>query len=217
MRRLHSTERPMRRTRLIDWCLVTLAGMCVAITTAGAQSRAAAAPAGTVMVEIVTDHGRIEAALDSAHAPITVANFLRYVDAGLYANGRFHRTVRADNQPRDSVRIGVIQGSRAVESGGFPPILLEPTPKTGLHHADGTLSMARAGPNTATSDFFICIGEQPALDFGGHRNLDGQGFAAFGKVTSGMDVVRAIQQSPAQAQQLTPPVQILHIRRLGKP
>ena len=66
--------------------------------------------------------------------------------------------------------------------------------------------MARAGPNSATSDFFICIGDQPALDFGGHRNLDGQGFAAFGRVTEGMAIVRAIQGSPANGQQLDPPI-----------
>ena len=88
---------------------------------------------------------------------------------------------------------------------------------TGLKHLDGTLSMARSGPNSATSEFFICVGDQPALDFGGHRNRDGQGFAAFGQVTSGMDVVRAIQALPANGQQqLTTPVAIRRVRRIGK-
>jgi peptidyl-prolyl cis-trans isomerase A (cyclophilin A) len=115
------------------------------------------------------------------------------------------------------VKITVIQaGTDPARRGrGFPPIELERTSVTGLHHLDGTLSMARAGANTATSDFFICIGPQPELDFGGKRNPDGQGFAAFGRVTVGMDVVRAINAAPADSnQRLTPPVAIIRIRRL---
>jgi peptidyl-prolyl cis-trans isomerase A (cyclophilin A) len=88
---------------------------------------------------------------------------------------------------------------------------LERTSVTGLRHLDGTLSMARDGPDTATSDFFICIGDQPSLDFGGKRNPDGQGFAAFGHVVGGMDVVRRIQAAPADGQSLTPPVRIRSI------
>jgi peptidyl-prolyl cis-trans isomerase A (cyclophilin A) len=169
---------------------------------------------GVVRVVIETDRGDIFVALDSSHAPRSVANFLRYVDGGFYTGGRFHRAVTATNQPRDTVRIEVIQGGADPQRpAGFPPIELERTSVTGLHHRDGTLSMARAGPNTATSDFFICIGDQPALDFGGHRNPDGQGFAAFGQVTAGMAIVRAIQGAPASGQQLTPPVTIRRIRR----
>jgi peptidyl-prolyl cis-trans isomerase A (cyclophilin A) len=165
---------------------------------------------------IETERGNITVALDSAHAPASVANFLRYVDRGLYDGGRVHRAVTRANQPNDSVRIEVIQaGADTARRGeGFPPIGLERTSTTGIRHHDGTLSMARAGPNSATSDFFICIGDQPALDFGGHRNLDGQGFAAFGQVTDGMSIVRAIQASPVQAQRLTPPIKIKAIRRL---
>jgi peptidyl-prolyl cis-trans isomerase A (cyclophilin A) len=181
--------------------------------TLGAQRPAS----GVVDVVIETTAGRIGIAVDSAHAPISATNFLRYVDGGFYTNGRFHRTVTATNQPRDSVRIAVIQGGAdpAREGTGLPPIALERTSVTGLRHLDGTLSMARAGPNTATSDFFVCIGAQPALDFGGHRNLDGQGFAAFGRVTSGMDVVRGIQASPADGQRLTPPVIITSMKRVA--
>ncbi len=181
--------------------------------TASAQTGSAQAASGVVPIVIETTRGVIEADLDSASAPQTVTNFLRYVDAGLYANGTFHRAVRADNQPNDSVRIGVIQGGRAHDVAGFPPIALERTSVTGLRHLDGTLSMARAGPNTATSDFFICIGGQPALDFGGHRNRDGQGFAAFGRVTRGMDIVRAIQESTVKGQSLVLPIAIVGIRR----
>lgn len=168
-----------------------------------------------IPIRITTTLGTIDAVLDSAHAPRTVTNFLRYIDAGAFKPSRFHRTVTPDNQPDNAVKIEVIQGSVVPDrdKAGFPPIELERTNVTGLAHLDGTLSMARAGPNTATSSFFICIGAQPALDFGGARNADGQGFAAFGRVTAGMDVVRAIQRAPASGQNLTPPVAILDIIR----
>ena len=94
----------------------------------------------------------------------------------------------------------------------YEPIALERTTGTGLSHRDGTISMARFAPDSAVSDIFICIGDQPSLDFGGLRNPDGQGFAAFGQVTRGMDIVRAIQQSPHEEQRLTPPVVIQAIR-----
>ena len=185
---------------------------------AGAQAGGAArpSPSSIVRIRIETAKGVIEAELDSAKAPGTVANFLKYVDKGAYEQSRFHRTVRADNQPNDSVRIAVIQASvdSAHASRDATPIALERTSVTGLRHLDGTLSMARGGPDTATSSFFICIDDQPSLDFGGHRNLDGQGFAAFGRVTKGMDVVRAIQTSPAEGQRLTPPVAITRIVRV---
>ena len=96
----------------------------------------------------------------------------------------------------------------------FAPIPIERTRDTGLHHRDGTLSMARGGPDTATHSFFICIGDQPGLDFGNLRNPDGQGFAAFGQVVRGMDVVRAIQQRPADKQSLTPAIGISVIKRI---
>ena len=166
-----------------------------------------------VTVVIETESGVIDAEIDTVQAPVTAANFLKYVDAGYYNGGQFHRTVKPDNQPNNPVKIEVIQAG--VKSGmpEFPPIALERTSVTGLLHHDGTISMARNGPDTATSDFFICIGDQPSLDFGGKRNPDGQGFAAFGKVVRGMDVVRKIQAAPAQEQNLTPPVRILNISR----
>lgn len=178
----------------------------------------APAQSGQVAIVISTERGEIRAVLDSARAPITVTNFLRYVDAGLFSGGAFHRTVTPDNQPRDSVRIEVIQGRarRTTPDSGLAPIPLERTSVTGLRHLDGVLSMARSGPNSATSAFFITIGPQPSLDEGGHRNLDGQGFAAFGKVTAGMEVVRAIQQAPHTDQNLTPPIVITGIRRAAR-
>jgi peptidyl-prolyl cis-trans isomerase A (cyclophilin A) len=175
---------------------------------------AASAQTGIVTLVIETDLGNIEAEVDGAHAPKTVANFLRYVDAGSYSGGMFHRTVKPDNQPNNSVKIEVIQAGRAPSTAEFPPVPLERTSATGILHRDGVLSMARSGPDSAVSDFFICIGEQPSLDFGGKRNADGQGFAAFGRVTKGMDVVRKIQAQPSDAaQHLTPPVKIVRIVR----
>jgi peptidyl-prolyl cis-trans isomerase A (cyclophilin A) len=166
-------------------------------------------------VLIKTEVGEIELEIDSARAPATAANFLRYVDGKFYDGGRFHRTVRADNQPNDSVRIAVIQGAinRERARDGFPAIALERTSVTSVRHVDGAISMARGGPDSATSGFFICVGEQPSLDYGGRRNPDGQGFAAFGKVVRGMDVVKRIHLSGANGQNLTPPVQILEVRR----
>ncbi|MEO8592403.1 MAG: peptidylprolyl isomerase [Candidatus Solibacter sp.] len=176
---------------------------------------AASAQRGKVTVVIETSLGTIEAEMAADAAPLTAANFLRHVDAGHYRNGMFHRTVRPNNQPNNAVKIEVIQGGPAPEAAKFPPVPLERTSLSGILHRDGVLSMARGGPDTATSDFFICIGDQPSLDFGGKRNADGQGFAAFGRVTKGMDVVRKIQTAPAQEQRLTPPVRILRIVRKG--
>jgi peptidyl-prolyl cis-trans isomerase A (cyclophilin A) len=167
----------------------------------------------SVPVIIETELGAIEVEIANGKAPLSSANFLRYVDAGLYDNARFHRTVTLGNQPNNAVKIEVIQGSTSPGVKQFPPILLERTTATGLTHVDGTISMARDGPDTATSDFFICLGDQHSLDFGGKRNPDGQGFAAFGRVTKGMDIVRKIQAAPAAGQRLTPAIRILRIVR----
>jgi cyclophilin family peptidyl-prolyl cis-trans isomerase len=168
-------------------------------------------------VSIQTALGDIEVELDAKAAPNTVANFLRYVHEGFYADGRFFRTVRADNQPTNAVRIAVIQAEAnpARDKDAFPPIAIERTRDTGLRHRDGTISMARDGPDTATHHIFICIGDQPELDLGGKRNPDGQGFAAFGRVVKGMELVRRIHESPAKEQQLEPPVRIQRAIRLN--
>ncbi len=168
-------------------------------------------------VLLQTTEGDIELELNSRQAPITVENFLSYVHNGLYADGTFQRTVTLDNQPNNEIKIEVIQGSAdASKESQFPkPIQQETTQQTGLKHLDGTISMARDQPHSAQSDFFICIGDQPELDFGGRRNPDGQGFAAFGKVTKGMDVVKKIQQAPADGQTLAPPVKIQRAIRLN--
>jgi peptidyl-prolyl cis-trans isomerase A (cyclophilin A) len=170
----------------------------------------------SVRVVIESDKGDIEVELDVARAPKTTANFLKYVDGGHYNGGRFHRTVTPDNQPKNKVKIEVIQAGTNLKKAkdDFKPIALERTRDTKLKHLNGTISMARDEPDTATSDFFICIGNQPELDFGGKRNPDGQGFAAFGKVVKGMEVVQAIQKAPADGQTLKPPIRIVKISRV---
>jgi imidazolonepropionase-like amidohydrolase/cyclophilin family peptidyl-prolyl cis-trans isomerase len=172
------------------------------------------APRG-MRVVITTELGDIELELDAARAPVTVANFLKYVDGGFYDGGAFHRTVRPDNQTAQKNPIDVVQGGINPErrSQAFPAIPIERTKDTGVWHVEGAISMARAGPDTARSDFFICLTDLPELDFGGQRNADGQGFAAFGHVVRGLDIVRKIQQSPADGERLTPSIRIVKVTR----
>lgn len=174
---------------------------------------------GEVGVRLETKFGFIMLAIDVKRAPITSANFLKYVDAGLYNGGRFHRATRPDNytpSPPNRPMMELIQGGinpdRRTE--GFPPIPLERTSVTGLAHVTGTVSMARGtAADTATSDFFILLNDQPSLDFGGKRFDDEQGAAAFGRVIFGLGVVRRIQQQPVKEQSLTPPIPILRAGR----
>lgn len=168
----------------------------------------------TPIVLIETTEGNIKVELYPDKAPVTTANFLRYVDEGLYNGTTFFRTVTMENQPNDKIKIEVIQGGQVPKEKEYEPITLERTTKTGLKHLDGVISMGRFKPDSAKSSFFFCIGDQPELDYAGKRNPDGQGFAAFGKVIEGMDVVRKIQIMPHEEQRLTPPIQIKKIKRL---
>ena len=172
-------------------------------------------------IRMVTSLGDIELELYPDRSPVTVKNFLRLVNGAYLEGGTFYRTVSPENDNGNPV-ISVIQGGIGDAESPFPPIDHETTADTGLPHLDGSISMARAAVGTATTEFFICIGDQPALDFGGTRNDDGQGFAVFGRVVEGMDVVRAIHESPAdaptefeyfQGQLLEPPVVISEVRR----
>ena len=165
---------------------------------------------------IETGRGDITVEVYPRKAPITASNFLCLADSGVYHGACIYRVVRPGNQPLDPVRIEVIQGGLYHDSlvSAFPSIEHETTEMTGIRHTDGVISMARNEPGTASTEFFICIGDQPELDFGGVRNPDGQGFAAFGKVVSGMDVVRAIQALPDSGQMLVRPVGIRQIRRI---
>lgn len=162
-------------------------------------------------VTIDSELGKIVIEIYLQKAPITANNFLKYAKKGLYDNTVFHRTVRMDNQPSDNVKIEVIQALGALFKDNFDPIKHETTKETTILHKGGVVSMARDTPGSATSSFFICINDQPELDFGGKRNPDGQGFAAFGKVIKGMDIVNKIQNSTAIGQTLTPPIKIKKI------
>jgi len=173
-----------------------------------------------IVVRVETSLGNIDIAVDSAHAPTTAANFLKYVDGKFYDEGRFHRATRPDNYtpslpdrpPMQIVQAGINPARR---TDGFPPIPLERTTTTGLKHVAGTVSMARGtAADSATSDFFICLDDEPSLDFGSRRYEDGQGFAAFGRVVKGMDVVRRIQQQPVKGQALDPPITITRMYRV---
>jgi peptidyl-prolyl cis-trans isomerase A (cyclophilin A) len=190
------------------------------ILLAGAAPQAPERTAAVVVV-FETAKGTIEIEVDAARAPITAANFLRYVDNRFYDGGTVNRAVRPDNTVRHDVEIQVIQFQidAAREAQAFPPIPLERTSVTGIRHVDGTVSMARNGPDTATGSFSIVIGDQPSMDFGGRRNPDGQGFAAFGRVVRGLDVVKAIQASPTGrtgaygTESLSPPIAVVKAHR----
>ncbi len=176
-------------------------------------------PAGAVQnprVSIRTELGNITIEICAKEAPLTAANFLKYVDEGLFEGATFYRVVTMENQPNNDIKIEVIQGGLGFTEGSqtLPPIDHETTDKTGILHKDGAISMARIEPGTASSEFFICVGDQPELDFGGKRNPDGQGFAAFGKVIAGMDVVRKIHTQPENGQMLTPRISISDIVRI---
>ena len=174
-----------------------------------------------VLVRVETSVGSIDIAVDGEHAPVTAANFLKYVDAGLYSGGRFHRATRPDNyvpqlpeRPPFQIIQADINPDRTREK--FPSIPLERTTDTGLTHKLGTISMPRGeSADSATSGFVICLDPAtPSLDFGSKRYPDGQGFAAFGRVVKGMDVARRIQQQPVKAQALDPPITITRIFRI---
>jgi peptidyl-prolyl cis-trans isomerase A (cyclophilin A) len=194
--------------KIAGFFLLILLGI-ISIIPASSQSTP-----DSVMVIMKTEEGNIRIALFPKKAPVTCANFLKYAEQLGDQGGEFYRTVTLANQPDKKIRIEVIQGGfnlKNYDTSTIRPIPLERTSITGLSHKDGTLSMARSDPDSGTTEFFICIGDQPSLDFGGQRNPDGQGFAAFGQVVEGMDVVRRIQTSPAEGQALTPPVIITRI------
>lgn len=169
----------------------------------------------TNQVVFVTEYGDILISIDVENAPITAANFLRYVDENRLQQASFYRTVQLDNQPKNKIKIEVLQGGLGFEQ--YPQQLSairhETTEKTGILHKNGTISMARLEPGSANSEFFICVNDQPELDFGGKRNPDGQGFAAFGQVISGMGVVNKIHAQANTEQMLNRPIKIVSITR----
>jgi len=198
-----------------------LAAALAAALAAPAFAQTAPAPAPTaadeVPVAIDTSLGRIVVALDKTHAPVTTANFLHYVDTHRFDGESFYRAM---HQPGGKETDGLIQGGiRSSALKLYPPIKHEPTSQTGLRNVAGTISMANAGPGTARADFFILASDMPALD----ATADSPGFAAFGHVTEGMDVVQKILASPVSAtkgegamkgQMLDPPIKIIKVERV---
>jgi peptidyl-prolyl cis-trans isomerase A (cyclophilin A) len=179
------------------------------------------APADTVPVAIETSAGRIVVALDKAHAPVTTANFLHYVDTHRFDGESFYRAMHvpdADGNDGGLVQAGIRSDARKL----YGPIAHESTAQTGLHNLAGTISMARLEPGSAKADFFILVSDMPGFDAGGPGG-DADGFAAFGQVVEGMDVVKKIWGSPVSAtkgdgpmkgQMLEPPVKIVKAERL---
>jgi peptidyl-prolyl cis-trans isomerase A (cyclophilin A) len=208
-----------------------LAALMLAALSAPALAQtatpAAEAPApkdDLVPVAIDTSLGRIVVALDRGRAPITTANFLHYVDTHRFDGQNFYRAMHmADGQGGDG---GLIQGGITTDARKlFPPIGHEPTTQTGLHNVAGAISMANAGAGTAKADFFILLSDMPGLDANGPGG-DATGFAAFGHVTEGMDVVKKIFDSPVsptlgagamKGQMLDPKIRIIKAARLMQP
>jgi len=169
-------------------------------------------------VEIETQFGDIEVELYPGKAPKSVAAFLSYVDSGLYKNSSFYRVLKEENQPAAAFRSELIQGgiwqTNSKKASSLKGIPHETTKQSGILHTDGTISLARTTPGTASSEFFICVGDQPAYDYGSNANPDGLGYAAFGRVVRGMDAVREIHSQPENGENFYPPVTIFNIKRL---
>jgi len=159
-------------------------------------------------VLLTTGLGPVVIELDAASAPVTACNFIRYAAGGLYDGGSFFRSVEG---PIHVVQAATVHGSN---DPGFGPIPLERTRDTGLSHGPGAVSMARDGPDTATSSFFVVTRESPGLDFGGARHPDGQGFAVFGRVVQGLELFARMQARPTVEEQIQPPVALVSARLL---
>ena len=181
----------------------------------------AGAAAGVVRVQLVTGVGAIVLELRGDNAPITAGNFLRYVDQKLLDGASFYRAAHYEGRSTD----GLIQGGLAYShrERALPPVAHESTTQTGLRHTDGVISMARFAPGSATSEFFICVGPNASLDADPAASGDNAGFAAFGRVVQGMDVVGKIWNAPTsptegegvfRGQMLAPPIAIERAARL---
>jgi len=194
-----------------------LVAALVAAASAPALSQPTSVPTDEIPVAIDTSAGRIVVALDKTHAPVTTANFLHYVDTHRFDGETFYRAM---HQPGGKETDGLIQGGvRSSSLKLYPPIKHEPTSETGLHNVAGAISMANGGPGTARADFFILASDMPSLD----ATASDPGFAVFGHVTEGMDVVQKILASPVsptagegpmKGQMLDPPIKIIKAERV---
>lgn len=168
-------------------------------------------------IKIETNFGDIIIELYPQKAPETVKAFLAFVDSGLYKKSSFYRVLKAEDQPSSAFKTDLIQGGiwqvDYKKQLALKGIALETTKESGLHNVDGAISLARTTANSGNSEFFICIGDQPAYDYGGKANADGLGYAVFGRVVKGMDVARQIQAQPNIATSFAPPILIKNIVR----
>jgi len=173
---------------------------------------------GNPHIAIQTGLGNIEVELYLDKAPVSAGAFLSYIDSGFYKKAAFYRVLNQDNQPSDAFKAELIQGGIWRTNHklfvSVPGIKHETTEQTGILHKDGIISLARQKPGTATTEFFICLGDQPGFDYGGENNPDKQGYAAFGKVIKGMNIIKTIYNRPENDQAFTPPVIIYDIIRL---
>lgn len=169
-------------------------------------------------IRIETKYGDIEVELYPKQAPKTVAAFLSYIDSGYFKSASFYRVLRDDEQPSDAPKAELIQGgiwkTNYKLSSSIPGIPHETTQQTKILHKNGTISLARQAPGTANTEFFICVGDQPGFDYGGANNADGQGYAAFGKVVKGMNVVHSIYDAPETDGEFDPVIYINKIKQL---
>ena len=168
-------------------------------------------------IQITTAYGEIEVELFPGQAPKTVAAFLLYVDSGYFKNSSFYRVLTNENVPAE-YNSGLVQGGIYTTNPQLlekiPGIIHESTKQTHLSHTSGIISLARTTPGTASTEFFICIGDQLQFDNGASAGGDGLGFAAFGKVVNGMDVARKIQNDPSQGESFKTQIKIANIERL---
>lgn len=194
----------------------SVAGGVGLLALGGRAFAAAASP----RVKVVTDHGAFTLELEAQHAPLTTANFLHYVDAQKFDGAAFFRTTHPPGDPAT----GTLVAAPSARQHPFPPIAHESTTQTGLKHLDGTISLGRFQPGTATDNVFICLGPQPSFDADPHAKGDNLGYAAFGHVAEGMAVVRRIHGLPAnghspfasqRGEWLAHPVVIASMRRTG--
>lgn len=198
--------------KVINVCLVLITCFCFSCHEKKTYTKP------TVAIE--TNFGDIIVELYPGKAPKTVAAFLSYVDSGYYKGASFYRVLKAEDQPSSSFKSDLVQGgiwqTKNKLQLGLPGIPLETTKETGLLHKDGTISLARLGPNSGNTEFFILIGSTAAkaYDYGGDANADGQGFADFGQVIEGMDFVKQIHSQPDDETNFTPPIVIKNIVRL---
>lgn len=198
-------------------CWVSVAILFSIILLSGCNSPHYSKPT----VKIETYYGDIIVELYPEKAPKTVNAFLSFVDSDYYKNSSFYRVLKEEDQPSSAFRSELIQGGiyksnpkLLSQQTGIP---LETTKESGLKHLDGTISLARTSANSGSTEFFICVGDQPAYDYGGGANEDGQGYAAFGRVIKGMKVVRDIHKEPNAGTDFAPPIKIKNVTWLNRP